>query len=123
MLDAAPEGPLRGVQVTVKDMFSLPWRGEADPECSCSPLSISRYQARLRGALADQTEVFVTVGSPSAAEIGGPPVEASKVVRERVLAARERQERRLGSGCCNANADAAEVSRFVLSEAVRQLLY
>ena len=27
MLAAAPEGPLRGVPVTVKDMFSLPWRG------------------------------------------------------------------------------------------------
>ena len=27
MLAAAPPGPLRGVPVTVKDMFSLPWRG------------------------------------------------------------------------------------------------
>jgi aspartyl-tRNA(Asn)/glutamyl-tRNA(Gln) amidotransferase subunit A len=27
MLAAAPDGPLRGVPVTVKDMFSLPWRG------------------------------------------------------------------------------------------------
>jgi Asp-tRNA(Asn)/Glu-tRNA(Gln) amidotransferase A subunit family amidase len=27
MLAAAPAGPLRGVPVTIKDMFSLPWRG------------------------------------------------------------------------------------------------
>jgi Asp-tRNA(Asn)/Glu-tRNA(Gln) amidotransferase A subunit family amidase len=27
MLAAAPEGPLHGVPVTIKDMFSLPWRG------------------------------------------------------------------------------------------------
>jgi Asp-tRNA(Asn)/Glu-tRNA(Gln) amidotransferase A subunit family amidase len=27
MLAAAPEGPLHGVPVTVKDMFALPWRG------------------------------------------------------------------------------------------------
>jgi aspartyl-tRNA(Asn)/glutamyl-tRNA(Gln) amidotransferase subunit A len=27
MLAAAPDGPLHGVPVTVKDMFSLPWRG------------------------------------------------------------------------------------------------
>lgn len=27
MLAAAPPGPLHGVPVTVKDMFSLPWRG------------------------------------------------------------------------------------------------
>jgi Asp-tRNA(Asn)/Glu-tRNA(Gln) amidotransferase A subunit family amidase len=27
MLDAAPDGPLKGVPLTIKDMFALPWRG------------------------------------------------------------------------------------------------
>ena len=30
MLAAAPEGPLRGVPIAVKDMFTLPWRGPRD---------------------------------------------------------------------------------------------
>jgi Asp-tRNA(Asn)/Glu-tRNA(Gln) amidotransferase A subunit family amidase len=30
MLDAAPQGPLQGVPIAVKDMFTLPWRGPRD---------------------------------------------------------------------------------------------
>jgi magnesium chelatase family protein len=97
-------------------------RGEADPECSCSPLAIQRYQARLSGALADRIDIDIETQPPSGAEIGGPPGESSKVVRERVIAARERQERRLGDGRCNADAEVAEVLRFVVSEGAQQLL-
>jgi magnesium chelatase family protein len=97
-------------------------KGEADPECCCSPVAIERYRSRLSGALSDRIDIVAAVRQPSAAEIGGPPGEASEVVRERVLAARERQERRLGAGVCNADAEACEVSRFDLSEGARRLL-
>ena len=51
-------------------------RGEADPECSCAPLAVQRYQGRLSGALADRIDILAAVRQPSAAEIGGAPGRA-----------------------------------------------
>ena len=39
-------------------------RGEADPECSCSPLAIQRYQGRLSGALADRIDILAAIRQP-----------------------------------------------------------
>ena len=97
-------------------------RGEDDPECSCAPLAVRRYQARLSGALADRIDVLATIRQPSAEEIGGPPGEASAAVRERVGAARERQERRLGPGRCNASMTPEEVRACMLDEGAASLL-
>jgi len=97
-------------------------RGEADPECGCAPLAVRRYQSRLSGALADRIDILVAIRQPSAAEIGGLPGEPSAAVRERVTAARERQEQRLGPGRCNAEMSPAEARECVLGEAAAALL-
>lgn len=97
-------------------------RGESDPECSCAPVEVRRYQGRLSGALADRIDVLVAIRQPSAKEIGGEPGEASTVVRERVVAARERQERRLGPGRCNGEMTPAEARESVLDEGAAALL-
>ena len=97
-------------------------RGEADPECTCAPLAIQRYQGRLSGALADRIDILAAVRQPSAAEIGGGPGERSAAVRERVVAARERQERRLGPGRCNAEMTPAEARECALAEDAAALL-
>jgi magnesium chelatase family protein len=91
-------------------------RGEADPECECAPLEMRRYQGRLSGALADRLDVLVAVRQPTAEEIAGPPGESSAAVRDRVVAARERQERRLGVGRCNAEMTAAETRDCAVAE-------
>lgn len=97
-------------------------RGESDPECSCAPVEVRRYQGRLSGALADRIDVLVAIRQPSAKEIGGEPGEASAVVRERVAAARDRQERRLGPGRCNGEMTPAEARESVLDEGAAALL-
>ncbi len=97
-------------------------RGETDPECSCAPLAVQRYQSRLSGALADRIDVLAAIRQPSAEEIGGPPGEPSAAVRERVAAARERQEARLGSGRCNAEMAPAELRECPLDEDAATLL-
>jgi len=97
-------------------------RGEADPDCTCSPYEVQRYQGKLSGALADRIDVLAAVRQPSAAEIGGAPGETSAAVRERVCAARERQEHRLGAGRCNAEMTPAEARSCPLSEGGVSLL-
>jgi magnesium chelatase family protein len=97
-------------------------RGEADPECTCAPLAVRRYQSRLSGALADRLDILVAIRQPSAAEIGGPPGEPSAEVRERVAAARARQEARLAPGRCNAEMSPGEAREQALSEDAAALL-
>jgi magnesium chelatase family protein len=97
-------------------------RGETDPDCTCAPYDVRRYQGKLSGALADRLDLLAAVRQPSAAEIGGAPGEPSAAVRERVCAARERQERRLGAGRCNAEMTPAEARACALGEGAATLL-
>jgi magnesium chelatase family protein len=97
-------------------------RGEADPECCCAPQDVRRYQGRLSGALADRIDLLVPIGQPGATEIAGPPGEGSAAVRERVAAARERQEARLGPGRCNAEMTPGEARECVLADDAAALL-
>jgi len=85
--------------------------GEEDERCDCPPLSIRRYQAKLSGALADRIDIALAVHRPSAEEMGGAAGESSAIVRQRVVAARERQERRLGTDRCNADMSPPEARR------------
>jgi len=84
-------------------------RGEESGECECQPTSARRYRAKLSGALADRIDISVAVDRPSATEMGGRHGVDSATVRKRVVAARERQERRLGPGRCNADMDLVEL--------------
>jgi magnesium chelatase family protein len=84
-------------------------RGEE--ECECSAAAVRRYRARISGPLADRIDITVEVRTPTAAELAAGPGEESAAVRERVLAARDRQARRLGAGRCNAEASVEEIRR------------
>ena len=97
-------------------------RGEADPDCTCAPYDVQRYQGKLSGALADRIDILAAVRQPSAAEIGGAPGESSAAVRDRVCQARERQERRLGPGRCNAEMTPAEARACPLGGGAATLL-
>jgi len=97
-------------------------RGESDPECGCAPQDVRRYQGRLSGALADRVDLLVPIRQPSAEEIAGPPGEASAAVRERVTAARELQQQRLGAGRSNAEMTPAEARESALVDDAAALL-
>jgi magnesium chelatase family protein len=97
-------------------------RGDDDPDCTCMGAAVQRYQGKLSGALADRIDLLAAVAQPSAAEIAGGPGETSATVRERVCAARERQEARLGPGRCNAEMSAAEVRECELAPGAATML-
>jgi magnesium chelatase family protein len=66
-------------------------------QCRCSPPQVDRYRSRISGPLRDRIDLVVDVPQLAAVElIGHARSEPSCVVRDRVVAARDRQLRRLG---------------------------
>lgn len=82
------------------------WLGEAGRSCSCPPQLVQRYLSRLSGPLMDRIDLHIEVPAvPPTALASGAVAEASDVIRERVIRARERQRRRLrGRPGAHANA-------------------
>jgi len=85
--------------------------GEDDERCRCTPFAVRRYQAKLSGAVADRIDIWQGVAQPDAAAMSGAEGENSATARERVCAARARQESRLGPGRCNAELRPDELRR------------
>ena len=75
------------------------------PPCP-TPAQVSRYSARLSGPLRDRIDLIVDVPAvPVVALTDMEPGEPSAMVRQRVLAARERQLVRFGHAGARTNAD------------------
>jgi len=72
-----------------------PCGGGRPGECSCSETAKARYLRRLSGPLLDRFDLRVWVGRPAPEQLlDERPGESSAVVRERVMAARERSAAR-----------------------------
>ncbi|MEY5100747.1 MAG: hypothetical protein RJA36_3466 [Pseudomonadota bacterium] len=90
--------------------------------CRCTPDQIARYQGRLSGPLLDRIDLQVEVPALPAQELlGAPAGESSAAVRERVLTARERAERRQGHANQLLQGDALE-RHAALDDAATQFL-
>ena len=82
--------PARFQLVATMNLCPCGARGDPAAECSCSAQRLSSYRDKLSRALLDRFDLLVTVPRPRACELAGTRSEASEVVRERVVAARER---------------------------------
>lgn len=98
-------------------------RGSPLP-CRCTDGEVHRYLRRLSGPLMDRIDLHVDLQPVPADELLlGEPGESSEVVRDRVLAARERQRAR-GQGAPNGQLDQGELLRVApLSERARSMLH
>jgi magnesium chelatase family protein len=87
----------------------------SDRPCRCGELELSRHRRRLSGPLLDRIDLLVTVARPAVASLAQAPLTSSAAVRERVLAARERQHARLAGTQVHTNAqlDARLLRRHV----------
>ncbi|WP_172382135.1 YifB family Mg chelatase-like AAA ATPase [Streptomyces sp. MNP-20] len=79
----------------------------AGDACDCSPSSVRRYQARLSGPLLDRVDLRVEVEPVTRAELTarGARGETTRVVAERVRAARERAAERFKDTPWHTNSD------------------
>ena len=101
--------------------------GSQQRECRCTPQEIRRYLDQISGPLLDRIDIQVEVDSVPVAEIrSSAPAESSEKVRERVIRAREIQQRRFrGTGMhCNAQMNNAAIrSHCAMTQDADQLLH
>jgi magnesium chelatase family protein len=107
--------------------------GDLKRECRCSPILVQRYRQRISGPLLDRIDLHIEVPSVDYRDIASErPEENSTVIRERVTAARQEQQRRFASDAktnCNArmttrhlkqhcklDADSHELIRIAMTE-------
>ncbi len=82
------------------------WLGAQGRQCTCSLSQIDRYRARLSGPLLDRMDLQILVPSVPLEELRqAGPSESSAEIRERVLAARALQAKRLQGHGCRTNAE------------------
>jgi magnesium chelatase family protein len=91
--------------------------------CRCTPDAVARYQGKLSGPLIDRIDLQVEVPSVKPAELmGAPDGEASAVIAQRVLIARQRQHER--QGVTNGELPVADLERHcALDDTSRDLLH
>jgi magnesium chelatase family protein len=101
----------------------------ADGDCKCNELDRARYQRRLSGPLLDRIDLLCQAAAPAPGDLvseGVPGSEPSAAIRGRVVAARERQARRLhGTGAlCNGDMDGrlTRTHAVLVPRAVERLL-
>jgi magnesium chelatase family protein len=101
------------------------WHGDPERACVCSEAAVTRYQRRVSGPLLDRIDIHVDVPRVDYAKLSGErPGEPSAAVRERVVAARERQARRLRGTrlTCNSELTASEIPRHCALDTAGQKL-
>ncbi len=80
------------------------YHGDSTHTCSCSPQNISKYTSKLSGPLLDRIDLHIEVPAVPYEELRAQSHEStsSATMRERVLAARQRQlQRYTGTSCLN----------------------
>ena len=85
---------------------------------------MQRYAGRISGPLLDRIDLQITVPRVAQAELlqaNPQPAESSQIVRERVIAARERQQARRGKANARLGVQELELDA-ALDQASRQLL-
>ena len=70
--------------------------GDDMTACECHEPAVAKYRRRLSGPLLDRFDLHVRVPRVEASALSGPRGEPSEAVRDRVLAARRRQDERGG---------------------------
>ncbi len=90
------------------------WYGDPSGRCRCSEQAVQAYRGRISGPMLDRIDIVVEVPSVHFEDLRTrAEAEPSSAVRQRVNAARDRQNRRFGGGgMCNARMGPEEMRRY-----------
>lgn len=91
------------------------FRGYPEQKCVSNPATCLRYASKISGPLMDRIDLHLEVPRLKPEELlNATPGESSSAIRERVVAARERQHARLGGHRVNAKMTPRELRETVL---------
>lgn len=90
------------------------FKGLPEQKCVSSPSVCGRYASKISGPLLDRIDIQIEVPRLKPDELlGMQPGEPSKAIRGRVIAARERQNQRLGRSRVNAKMNPREIRELI----------
>jgi magnesium chelatase family protein len=107
--------PARFTLVASMNPCPCGYRGSRTSDCRCDDATVQKYIAKLSGPLLDRIDLHITVARVSFDELTArEDAESSRMIRERVTAARTRQAERLAPYAitCNAHIPAADVRKL-----------
>lgn len=101
--------PARFQLIAAMNPCKCGYLGHPKRACVCDPGRVLQYRQKISGPLMDRIDLQVEVPTPSEEEIFETPLktETSRQIRERVLEARARQQKRYQSLRLHSNADLA----------------
>jgi magnesium chelatase family protein len=115
------EYPAKFQLIAAMNPCACGYLGDTSGRCRCTSDQVERYRRRISGPLLDRIDLQIEVPRLSFDKLAGPRGEASRVVRQRVTAARQRQLQR--SGSLNSRLDNRQLEQACrLQAADRQLL-
>lgn len=117
--------PARFLLVAGMNPCPCGYLGDSLRSCTCHPAKVRQYYSRISGPLLDRLDLQVPVPRLTPGElIELPSGESSRQVRERVVAARERQRLRWGEGTYNADVDITRLRKACpLGEEEKRFMY
>ncbi len=107
--------PARFMLAAAMNPCQCGYHGDPTHQCTCTPPLIQRYMARISGPLLDRIDLHIQVPAVKYKDlVQDEKSEESSVIRDRILAARERQSRRLEPFrlFCNAQMTPRTLRRF-----------
>ena len=120
--EASVTFPARCLLVAAQNPCPCGYFGDPQKNCYCTPLALSRYRRKISGPILDRIDLQVHVPRLSYAELRqGQVQESSQTVKERVLSAQEKQEKRFGiAGKYNAEMSAKEIKLYCRVDAASE---
>jgi magnesium chelatase family protein len=102
--------------------------GDSVKPCTCAPSTVTKYQKRISGPLLDRIDIHIEVPRVDYDKLSGDRVgESSELIRARVQAARDLQNKRFSNGdskdiICNADMRVGQIKQFCILQTEGQSL-
>ena len=116
--------PSRFLLVGAMNPCKCGWYGSGQRQCTCTEYERTQYASRVSEPLLDRIDIRLEVGRVEADELNESRGESSAAVRERILEARLRQDKRFRGShlSCNSEMGPSDISRLTsLSSAARKM--